>query len=253
MLRWALRSSTSFRSRRRSTSLARISGMSSAPPFWASARWTSSGRSRMSRRSSTGLLGFGRGGAFGLDAGDRADLVVGVDDAHAHRVTALGRHVVRVHADDLAFRGDHEEVGTGPDLQHAHHRAVAAAGLDVDDALTRAALQPVLLERRPLTVAALGHGEDLGALLHDVARDDLVALVHLDAAHAGGAAAHRTDLVLREADGHAQLGGDHDLAGAVGAARGDDGVAGVEADGLDAAGARVRVRLELGLLHLPLL
>src|SRR5438874_2564362 len=229
--------------------------MSSAPPFWASARWTSSGRSRMSRRSSTGLLGFGRGGAFGLDAGDRADLVVGVevDDAHAHRVTALGRHVVRVHADDLAFRGDHEEVGPGPDLQHAHHRAVAAAGLDVDDALARAALQPVFLERRPLTVTALGHGEDLGALLHDVARNDLVALVHLDAAHAGGAAAHRTDLVLREADGHAQLGGDHDLAGAVGAARGDDGVAILEADGLDAAGARVRVRLELGLLHLPLL
>src|SRR6266850_2456630 len=255
MLRWALRSSTSFRRRRRSTSLARISGISSAPPFWASARWTSSGRSRMSRRSSTGLLGFGRGGAFGLDAGDRADLVVGVevDDAHAHRVTALGRHVVRVHADDLAFRGDHEEVGAGPDLQHAHHRAVAAARLDVDDALARAALQPVLLERRPLTVAALGHGEDLGALLHDVARDDLVALVHLDAAHAGGAAAHRTDLVLREADGHAQLGGDHDLAGAVGAARGDDGVAVLEADGLDAAGARVRVRLELGLLHLSLL
>src|SRR6267378_745042 len=243
MLRWALRSSTSFRSRRRSTSVARISGINSAPPFWASARWTSSGRSRMSRRSSTGLRGFGRAGAFGVE----------VDDAHAHRVTALGRHVVRVHADDLAFRGDHEEVGAGPDLQHAHHRAVAAARLDVDDALARAALQPVLLERRPLTVAALGHGEDLGALLHDVARDDLVALVHLDAAHAGGAAAHRTDLVLREADGHAQLGGDHDLTGAVGAARGDDGVAVLEADGLDAAGARVRVRLELGLLHLPLL
>src|SRR3989442_10392438 len=167
-LRWALSASTSLRSWRRSTSLARISGMSSAPPLAASARCTSSGRSRMSRRSSTGLLGFGRGGAFGLDAGDRADLVVGieVDDAHAHRVTALGRHVVRVHADDLAFRGDDEEVGAAPDLQHAHHRAVAAAGLDVDDALTRAALQPVFLERRPLTVAALGHGEDLGALLH---------------------------------------------------------------------------------------
>src|SRR5205807_113435 len=224
VLRRALRSSTSFRSRRRSTSLARISGISSAPPFWTSARWTSSGRSRMSRRSSTGLLGFGRGGAFGLDAGDRADLVVGieVDDAHAHRVTALRRHVVRVHADDLAFRGDHEEVGAAPDLQHAHHRAVAAARLDVDDALTPAALQPVLLERRPLAVAALGHGQDLGALLHDVGRDDLVALVHLDAAYTGGAAAHRPDLVLREADGHAQLGGDHDLAGAVGAARGDD-------------------------------
>src|SRR2546421_2412240 len=139
VLRWALRSSTSFRSRRRSTSLARISGISSAPPFWTSARWTSSGRSRMSRRSSTGLLGFGRGGAFGLDAGDRADLVVGVeiDDAHAHRVAALRGHVTRVEADDLALGRDHEDVVALADLEHAHDGAVPAAGLDVDDALAR--------------------------------------------------------------------------------------------------------------------
>src|SRR5207302_7931312 len=233
---------------RRSPLLARVAGRGAAPAFWASARWTSSGRSRMSLRSSTGLLRFGGSGAFGLDAGDRADLVVGVevDDAHAHRVTALGRHVVRVHADDLAFRGDDEEVGAAPDLQHAHHRAVAAARLDVDDALTPAALQPVPLERRPLAVAALGHGQDLGALLHDVGRDDLVALVHLDAAYPGGAAAHRPDLVLREADGHAQRGGAHNLAGAGGAARGDDGVAVLLADGLDAARPRVRIRRQPG-------
>src|SRR5882724_10414211 len=252
-LRWALRSSTSLSRRRRSTSLARISGMSSAPPLSASARWTSSGRSRISHRSSTGLLGFGRGGAFGLDAGDRADLVVGVDDAHAHSVAALRRHVARGHADDLALRRDHEDVVAFADLEHAHDRAVAAAGLDVDDALARAALQPVLVERRALAVAPLGDGEDLRALLHDVARDDLVALLHLDAAHAAGAAAHRPHLVLGESDGHPELGGDHDLARAVRAARGDDGVTVLETDGLDAAGARVRIGLELRLLHLPLL
>ena len=54
------------------------------------------------------------------------------------------------------------------DLEHADHRAVAAGGLDVDDPLAGAALQPVLLERRALAEAALGDGEDLRALLHDV-------------------------------------------------------------------------------------
>ena len=95
-------------------------------------------------------------------------------------------------------------------------------------------------------------GEDLGALLHDVGGDHLVVVLDLDAAHAGGAAAHRADLFLGEADGHAELGGDHHLALAVGAARRHQLVAVVEADGLDAAGPRVRVGLELGLLHLAL-
>src|SRR5437870_2267212 len=156
--------------------------MSSVPPLSASARCTSSGRSRMSRRSSTGLLGFGRGGAFGLDAGDRADLVVGVeiDDAHSHRVAPLRGHVTRVETDDLALGRDHEDVVALADLKHAHDGAVAAAGLDVDDALARAALQPVFVERRALAVAPLRDRQDLSALLHDVGGDDLVALVETD-------------------------------------------------------------------------
>src|SRR5438067_43142 len=255
VLRWALRSSASLMRRRRSTSLARISGMSWAPPFWASARCTSSGRSRISRRSSTALRCFGGGGGLGLDASDRADLVVGVevDDAHAHRVAALRRDVVRVDADDLALGRDHENVVTASNLQHADHGAVATAGLDVDDALARAALQAVLVERRALAVAALGDREDLRALLHDVGRDDLVTLVHVDAAHACRAAAHRSHLVLGKPDGHAELGRDRHLAIAIGAASGDHRVAVLEADGLDAARPWMRVRLELGLLHLALL
>src|SRR5262245_17926004 len=208
----------------------------------------------MSRRSSTRLLGFGGSGAFGLDASDRADLVVGVevDDAHAHRVAALRRDVVRVDADDLALGGDDQHVVTRPDLEHAHHGAVATAGLDVDDALAGAALQPVFVERRALAVAAPGDRQDLRALLHDVPRDHRVILLDFDAADAGGATTHRSHLVLGEADGHAELGGDHDFARAVGAARGDDGVAVLESDGLDATSARMRIGLELGLLHLPL-
>src|SRR2546425_10241313 len=148
--------------------------MSSVPPLSASARCTSSGRSRMSRRSSTGLLGFGRGGAFGLDASDRADLVVGVeiDDAHAHRVAALRGHVTCVEADDLALGRDHEDVVALADLEHAHHGAVAAGRLDVDDPLAAAPGQPVLLEWCPLAEAALGDRENLRALLRDLGRDD---------------------------------------------------------------------------------
>src|SRR5205823_13951161 len=157
-----------------------------------------------------------------------------------------------VDADDLALGRDHENVVTASQLQHADHGAVATAGLDVDDALARAALQAVLVERRALAVAAQGDREDLRALLHDVGRDDLVTLVHVDAAHAGGAAAHRAHLVLGKPDGHAELGGDHHLARPIGAAGGDHLVAVLEADGLDAAGPRVRVGLQLGLLDLPL-
>src|SRR5262249_3963552 len=253
-LRWALSSSASLMRRRRSTSLARISGMSWAPPLSARARWTSSDRSRISRRSSTRLLGFGGSGAFGLDASDPADLVVGVevDDPHAHRVTALRRDIARVDTDDLALGGDDEHVVTRPDLEHAHHGAVAAAGLDVDDALAGAALQPILVERRALAIAALGDRQDLRALLHDVAGNHRVVFLDLDATNAGGAAAHRSHLVLGEADGHTELGGDHDFARAVGATRGDDGVAVLEPDGLDTAGAGMRIGLELGLLHLSL-
>src|SRR5262249_24642179 len=218
------------------------------------ARCTSSGRSRISRRSSTGLRSFGRSGAFGLDASDRADLVVGVevDDTHAHRVAPLRRYVVRVETDDLALGGDHQDIVTGADLQHTDHRAVAATGLDVDDALAGTALQSIFVERRTLAIAALGDRQDLRAFVHDVGGDDFVPVVDVDPADAGGAAAHRSDLVLREPDGHAELGRDHDLARTVGAARGDDGVTVLQPDGLDAAGPGMRVRLQLGLLHLPL-
>src|SRR5207244_12473915 len=200
------------------------------------------------------LGGFGGCRRLGFDAGDRADAVVGVevDDPRAHGVTALGRDFVGVDADDLALRGHQQDVVTVPHLQHADHGAVAAGGLDVDDALAGPALQPVLLERRALAEATLGHREDLGAFLHDVRADDGVALLHVDAANAAGAAAHRTHLVLGEADGHARLRGDHHLALAVRAMHRHELVALVQPDGQDAAGARARLLPQPGLLHLAL-
>src|SRR3989442_86714 len=229
--------------------------MSPPPPRVASARATASGCSRMSFSGSNGgLRRFGRT-LLGLDAGDGADAVVRleVDDADAPRVAALGGDVGRGEPDDLALRGDDENVIRLPHLEHPDDVAVAATGLDVDDALARAALQPVLLERGPLAVAALGHGQDQHALLHHVGGDHLVAILDLDPPDARRGPTHRTRLVLGEADDHAELRRDHDLALAVGPPDRDDLVAGLEPDPLDPAGARMRVCLEFGLLHLPLL
>src|SRR6185369_13145994 len=200
------------------------------------------------------LRGFGRGGALGFDAGDRADAIVGVeiDDAHAHRVAALRGDLVGVNADDLALGGDEQDVVPTPDLQHADHGAVAARRLNVDDPLAGSALQAVLLERRPLAEAALRDRKDLRALLDDVGSDHLVVVLDLDPAHAGGAAAHRADFLFREADRHAELRGDHHLATAIGSAGRHELVAVLEAHRLDAAGPRMRIRLQLGLLHLAL-
>src|SRR5262249_9332123 len=255
LLRSALRASLSRTRRRRSASSSMSSGMRFAPPLVASPRRTTSGWSRSSRTSRTAVLGFDRSGALRLDARDRADPVVGleVDDAHAPGVASLRRHVGDMEPDHLALRRDDQDVVGVADLEHRDDVAVTAPRLDVDDPLAGPALQAVLLERRALAIAALGHGENADALQHDVGGDDLVALVELDALHAAGAAAHRTNLLLREANAHPELGRDHHLALTVGAPGGHHPVVVVQTDGLDAAGAGVRGRLELGLLDRALL
>src|SRR5262245_2182384 len=255
LLRRALRSSLPRTRRRRSVSSSMSSGMRFAPPLVASPRRTTSGWSRISRTSSTALLGFDRRGALRLDARDRADPVVGleIDDANAPGVPSLRRHVGDMESDHLALRRDDQDVVAVAHLEHRDDVAITTAGLDVDDPLAGAALQPILLERRALAIAALGDGQNADALQHDVGSDDLVALVELDALHAAGSAAHRAHLFLREADAHPELGRDHHLALAVGAPGGHHSILVVQTDGLDAASARMRVRLELGLLHRALL
>src|SRR6266566_5116009 len=247
-------------SRRSSTPLSSASSAitsetSSAPPLVASPRRTTSGCSRICRTSSTALLGFDRRGALRLDARDRADPIVGleVDDTHAPRVASLRRHIGDVEADHLALRRDDQDVVALAHLEHGDDVAVAAAGLDVDDSLAGAALQAILVERRALAEAPFGDGEDADALQDDVGGDDLVALVELDALHAAGAPPHRAHFFFREADAHAELGRDHDLALAVGASGRHHPVVIVQSDRLDPTGARMRVRLELGLLDRALL
>src|SRR5256712_7127189 len=255
LLRSAFNSSASRMARRRSASRSTTCFTSSAPPLPTSARSTASGCSRISRRSSTALRRFDGRGALGLDASDGADAVVGleVDDPHTPGVAPLGGDVGGVEADHLAIGRDDQDVVAVVHLEHGDDGAVAAAGLDVDDALAGPPLQPVLVEGRPLAEAALGDGEDRDAFLHDVGGDDLVAVVELDALHAAGAPAHRAHLFLREPDDHAELGRDHDLAPAVGPPGGHDPVVVVQADALDPAGPRVRIGLELGFFHLALL
>src|SRR3989454_83567 len=199
----------------------------------ASTRWSSASSALM--RSPTSRIRAISAAGHGAAVVVRVEL----DDADAPGVAALGGDVGGVEADDLALgRHDEDVVAIAP-LEQGDDVAVATAGLDVDDPLARPALEPVLLERRPLAVPALGHGQDRDALLHDIGADDRVALFQLDASHASGAAPHRAHLLLGEADDHAELRRDHHLAPAIGAARRDECVAVIEADRLDAAGARV--------------
>src|SRR5439155_26978347 len=117
-----------------------------------------------------------------------------LDDADAPGVAALGGDVGGVEADELALGRHDEDVIAIAHLEHGDDVAVATAGLDVDDPLARPALEPVLLERRPLAVPAVGPGQDRDALLHDIGADDLVAPFQPDAPYASGAAPPRAPL-----------------------------------------------------------
>src|SRR5438093_899562 len=159
LLRSAFNSSASRMARRRSASRSTTCFTSSAPPLPTSARSTASGWSRISRRSSTALQRFDGRGALGLDASDGADAVVGleVDDPHTPGVAPLGGDVGGMEADHLAIGRDDQDVVAVVHLEHGDDGAVAAAGLDVDDALAGPPLQPVLVEGRPLAEIAHRH------------------------------------------------------------------------------------------------
>src|SRR5262245_13639886 len=93
--------------------------------------------------------------------GHRHDPLVLADlhQAHALRVAADRRHAGDAHANHLAGVGHQHDLIALGDLDDGDHAAVALAGLDGDDALAAAVLLAVVVERRALAVAALGHGQ----------------------------------------------------------------------------------------------
>src|SRR5438067_329572 len=218
-LRSALSSSTSVRSRRRSPSRATISRISAAPPLSASARSTASGCSRISRRSSTPLLRFD-GRLLGLDAGDRADVVVGVqlDDAYAPGVAALGADVGGVEANHLALGRDdldaarprvrvrlklgllhlallgREEHGAARrEVAHRHARGdrLALAEREEVDHRLPLRLPPAfrdLVHLEPVDLAERGEEQQKGVGRRDEQVRDDVLLLRLHARHALAAA-----------------------------------------------------------------
>ena len=96
-------------------------------------------------------------------------------------------------------------------------------------------------EFEALAVAGLVGGGDGGA-------DDVVSLAQVDAAVAGGGAAHGAEVLLVEADGHAVVGGEEDDLLAIGDAGADELVVLLDVDGDDAAAHDVGEVAQGGLL-----
>ena len=165
------------------------------------------------------------------------------------RISATAR------ADRLAAVGDEHDLVAGLDERDADDRAVALARVDEDDALAAAVLRAELLERRALAVAASRRPRARCWRSGSVTRhaDDLVVLGELDGLHADRAAAHRAHLLLGEADRLTLLGGDQELARAVGERGREQLIVVLDLHADDALLAEVLVLGDLGLLDLTAL
>src|SRR5690606_17145415 len=159
------------------------------------------------------------------------------NETYALRVAAHRRDVADGRAHERARRRDQHELVFRRDLQRTDETAVALRRLDRDDALPAAALQRELLDRRQLAVAVLGGDRDRAAR-QNAERDDLVALTReLEPADARGIAAHRPDVVLREADGLTGAREQHDVLRSVRDAGVDEPVVGTNVERDDAGRA----------------
>src|SRR5687768_14644274 len=137
-----------------------------------------------------------------------------VDEPHALGVPSDLRYVRGIEPDDHTFFGNEHHPAVGAQELHPDHGAVAAAGLDVDDALAAAGLQAVLVERRALAVTVGAYGEHAAPRRDDLEGDDLVLGLEGDALYPVSRASHGTDVVLLEADRHAFPGREQHLVGA---------------------------------------
>src|SRR6185369_4425408 len=131
------------------------------------------------------------------ELGDAAHLLAGAleaDQPDPLRVPADDRDVVHLDPDQHPAVGDQHHLVPVLHLRQADDVAVPLGGLDVDDALAPATLDPILGLLGALAVAVRGDGEDGGARLDHVGAHHLVTRVEGDALHAVGLAAHRADL-----------------------------------------------------------
>src|SRR5690606_27623161 len=131
--------------------------------------------------------------------GDHLRLLVEVHHPHTGRRAALHRDAVDGGADDDARVVDEDDVVAVVDEQAGDDPTAIRVELVGAHALPAAALPRELLHRGALAVPGVGDGEQVGALAHGTRADHAVALAQLHAAHAGGVAAHRPHVGLREA------------------------------------------------------
>ena len=216
---------------------------------------SSSGSSSGSSIGAVGLEWSHDVGRIGGDFGDvepreglDAVALFEANQAHTLRVAADRAQRRHRHADHHAVLGDDQHLVVVGDVRDADHRAVAVRRLDVADAEAAATGDAVLGERRALAVAVGGHREHRARLLDHLHGDDLVTIAQRDGANAVRRPAHRADAVLGEADRHAGASADEHVVGAGRQLHRDHLVVIVDAHRDDAADARVRVGLQVGLL-----
>ena len=172
-----------------------------------------------------------------------------VDELDALRVAAGHPDVIDTGAHHLAADGDEHDLIVRFHGQRAADLACLGCGLHGDDALAAARLRAVLVELGSLTDAVLAGYEQCGVPSHDGRSNEAILLAEPNASHAGSSAAHRADVLLVEPNALAVAGDQHDLVVAGGQLDGDEAVALVDADGVDAGAANVGVGAQRGLFH----
>src|SRR5690606_19478 len=121
---------------------------------------------------------------FETGHGHRAVSLVEIHQPHALRRTADDGDPARPGSQNHALLRDEHQLLVVEDAGDAHHLAIPLGGLDVDDAVAAAALDPVLVDDRALAVAVLGHGQNRAAGPQHLHADDLIPRPERDAPHA---------------------------------------------------------------------
>src|SRR6266481_2811755 len=127
------------------------------------------------------ILGVARLGIVGVDhRGERRDPLVAAEPHHDHALCRAAEplDVLDGHPDHgAAGRDEHHLVAVAND-SGAGERALRLGQLNCLDTHPASALARVVGDACPLAVAVLGDDEQIGVVLSDVERDDLVVTAH---------------------------------------------------------------------------